>query len=1253
MARNRAATGGRPAAVASASSDKRKAPASGQTGTSATEGIRKIPIAPAPGSAAMPAVLRETPSAPIAEASVQARASTEVAVEVTLIRGGHAGVKAPVAVGARYEGLALAGAAKVFDRLLDSWLTRAIDMGMIGSGLGQLFPINLQRLREAGKVKVGYLLLVGMGEPGRFAADDLRFLMSNVTVAVKSMGHDELTASLFGTRRNELSISEAVRGFISGILDGYERFRAIVDVVRDGQERLRQAARNPLLVSLVEADEKKLQQVWEEFQTFRDENSIPGLKLKVVRGDDVDPDPTPDFGAADTEQDVPVTFLRVTRKAPVVPDVPPPAPVAVMGLTESFEFSALSELAAVAVREEEVNAYLVRALPDRLITTASPELGRFFANLVIPEDFRKLTESAANLTLEVDETTAMYPWEMMAHKKYATAKTSFLGTSIGVSRQFRSLLSPPPSSPPPLNTSLQVLVIADPAPDHLSLPFAREEGFSVLQVLDQARRAWQGQYEIKATVRIGSHTDAALDPRLEELRKQSDWIVNVDRCNPLDIAMLIVDQPYDVIHYAGHGFFDAKAGRAGWVLDKDCSLSAQEIFRVRQVPRLVFANACFSAVTADGSEEPVGYGEQRKRLVGVARAFFARGIPNFIGTGWKVDDASARECARWFYARVLGLSRPDGDNAIIDAPRPATISASLLAARRNVFQFKQASSTWGAYQHYGRVSDKLLPPPNARTTRPAGDGPQHEPAVSASANTGASQPSVVVPASPAAPVNPGSSMSGVTQMSTNTTVAGAATTPADQDLIYVNGIDFDTGTYAIPPRSVEEWAKDVRRSPGLAPVAALHGETPRSFGLPFGVDFDKLEDAGWGIVFHEDTPQDIRGALDSLIAARSNQAKPRFKALNYKKGEQTRDWYQRNGISAGNVDPEIVPYYLLLVGPPNLIPFEFQYLLGIEYAVGRLAFDTAAEYASYARSILAYEAGSSVPNAKEIVYWGTRHLGDPATNLSASLLVDPLANGMAGAAGALKRPIGAEVGYGQKLFLGDAATKEALLTRLHAGRPPALLFTASHGMSVQSGRPNQGTDQGALLCQDWPGFGSVRPQHFLAAADVADDANVNGLVALVFACFGAGTPDADQFLMNLSQAGKAPPLAPQPFIAALPRRLLAHPNGSALAVIGHIDRAWGFSIQAPKTATPQIGPFRNSLGFILSGNPVGHALAQQFGARFAELSAMLLSAVSPTAPTAMRPSDRDLVTYWLERNDAQNYVLLGDPAARIRENVLS
>jgi hypothetical protein len=50
-------------------------------------------------------------------------------------------------------------------------------LGIIGSKLGQLF------------------LLAGMGEPGRFAQDDLRFLLSNITIAVKSLGYDQFASA--------------------------------------------------------------------------------------------------------------------------------------------------------------------------------------------------------------------------------------------------------------------------------------------------------------------------------------------------------------------------------------------------------------------------------------------------------------------------------------------------------------------------------------------------------------------------------------------------------------------------------------------------------------------------------------------------------------------------------------------------------------------------------------------------------------------------------------------------------------------------------------------------------------------------------------------------------------------------------------------------------------------------------------------------------------------------------------------------
>ena len=118
-------------------------------------------------------------------------------------------------------------------------------------------------------------------------------------------------------------------------------------------------------------------------------------------------------------------------------------------------------------------------------------------------------------------------------------------------------------------------------------------------------------------------------------------------------------------------------------------------------------------------------------------------------------------------------------------------------------------------------------------------------------------------------------------------------------------------------------------------------------------------------------------------------------------------------------------------------------------------------------------------------------------------------------------------------------------------------------------------------------------------------------------------------------------IASAPFVAALPQRLLSHPNGPALAVLGHVERAWGYSIK-PTGAGAQIGPFREFLARVLSGEPVGHA-TKNFSERYAVLSTALASALDENSKEAKLPP-QEIAATWVERNDAQNYVLLSDPA---------
>jgi hypothetical protein len=352
------------------------------------------------------------------------------------------------------------------------------------------------------------------------------------------------------------------------------------------------------------------------------------------------------------------------------------------------------------------------------------------------------------------------------------------------------------------------------------------------------------------------------------------------------------------------------------------------------------------------------------------------------------------------------------------------------------------------------------------------------------------------------------------------------------------------------------------------------------------------------------------------------------------------NWLADNDIGAGSQDPKKVPYYLLLVGSPEKIPFEFEYQLDVEYAVGRLDFDRPEEYAAYAASVIASERGALPARARETVFFGTRHLFDKPTKISADHLITPLANGLDG-----ETPVCQQYGFGSRLLLGEAARRAALCDVLAppSGAPgPALLFTAGHGMGLKLEDPDQPAVNGALLCQDWPGYGEMNPGCYLTGADVPAAARVGGLVAFFFACYGAGTPKEDRYVHK--EGSRPPQIAARPFTAALPKKLLAHPNGGALAVIGHVEKAWAYSIET-LSAGVQIGPFRNTVARLLHGEPVGHAV-QDFNQRYAVISNSLTDDLEERS-FGKQYADEELVNAWVRRNDAQGYLLLGDPAVRL------
>ncbi|MGA2490141.1 MAG: hypothetical protein ABSF99_08135, partial [Anaerolineales bacterium] len=344
--------------------------------------------------------------------------------------------------------------------------------------------------------------------------------------------------------------------------------------------------------------------------------------------------------------------------------------------------------------------------------------------------------------------------------------------------------------------------------------------------------------------------------------------------------------------------------------------------------------------------------------------------------------------------------------------------------------------------------------------------------------------------------------------------------------------------------------------------------------------------------------------------------------------------------------PKKVPFYLLLVGSPEYISFPIGYLLDVNYAVGRLDFDRPEGYSAYVSSVINYENAATVPNARMAVFFGTRHQFDPPTNLSADRLVTPLADGLPD-----QPPITQELGFQSKKLVEKTATRAAL-TQVFAPppdvKPPAFLFTASHGMVWPLNKPaEQRASQGALLCQDWPGFGKIAPEHYFSASDLPAEARIQGMITFHFACYSAGTPLNDLFIHEAHV--KPLQIAPSPFIASLPKTLLSHPNGGALAVIGHVERAWDTSITTFE-AGDQIGPFRNTIGYILNGLPVGYAV-KDINMRNAQYSVALADLLENIYQGAIVP-DQELASAWVKRNDSEGYIIIGDPAVRLRVNDL-
>jgi hypothetical protein len=320
------------------------------------------------------------------------------------------------------------------------------------------------------------------------------------------------------------------------------------------------------------------------------------------------------------------------------------------GGTSAAIYSHSHEVAASALEN------LDREFLDETLTHARVRsLGSRLAALVLHPAMASALSSARRQALSVvhDSAGSRVPWETLNLQGWIPALEQ------GLSRRYATADLVPARFDPSRREQrdLAVLVIANPTRD---LPGADAEAARIAALFGRRRN-------LRLTeVLRGDATLARVTAEFESGR-------------------------HDVIHYAGHAFFDAtRPGESGLVL-ADGEMTGSHLASLGHLPPLVVFNACESARLrgARPANRTRRRGRGMRTNLSLAETLLRAGVAHYLGTHWPVEDKAATAFAGTFYRELLRGS----------------IGHALVKARRAVHGC--SSPDWADYIHYGDAEFRL------------------------------------------------------------------------------------------------------------------------------------------------------------------------------------------------------------------------------------------------------------------------------------------------------------------------------------------------------------------------------------------------------------------------------------------------------------------------------------------------------------------------------------------------------------------
>ena len=573
------------------------------------------------------------------------RAATKLAparprrtLEVRLVRGSITDASARALVLGVFRNVDPSGPAAAIDVALDGAIREFTLRRMFAAQLGQVFVMPV----AGSRLLAEFVLFAGLGDFDDLSADAITFVAENIVRTFARTQVEDFATVLFGAGSGvpvAMALEQQLRGFIAGMQHA------------DPDRVVRR-------ISICEIDGRKYAALVRAARDIASKLRDADIALVVDEVDGLIEGPAVASGR-------PARAKPPSREA--VPRDPAYLLVAMTAagrngyecrsslLTAGAKAAVLS--GAVTVSRADLLQHIEPLESGAATTRDVARIGTALARTLLPATVREGLEAmrARPLVIVHDREASRVPWEVLR------IGTTHPALGAGLSRRYASdtLSVARWRDDRASSDSLRVLLIVDPTRD---LPGAAAEGDALKQLL--------GRKSVTLDVLAGRDATRAR------------------------ILAALGTGAFDVLHFAGHAFFDAREpDKGGLLCDGKEVLRGGDLAAIGNLPALVFCNACEAARVRKRTRArsaPARLFGLRRTMTGIAEAFLAGGVANFLGTHWPVGDDAAFAFSQSLYESLLTGER---------------LGDAVLTARRRLDSIPTVD--WADYVHYGSPEFRL------------------------------------------------------------------------------------------------------------------------------------------------------------------------------------------------------------------------------------------------------------------------------------------------------------------------------------------------------------------------------------------------------------------------------------------------------------------------------------------------------------------------------------------------------------------